>query len=371
MMNARPIHRVLIHRLGSLGDTLVALPAFRLVRETFPEARITVLTNYAHSDHVKSVGMAAILDGAGLIDNYLYYPVALRNVRELFRLRNGIARERFDAVIYLSSPFSTATKVIRDALFFLGCGIRRQYGFPYTLRGRVNVPLTGTNLYQSESDRLVSNLKHLGQVDLHDNQWWDLRLSASEQTQARGYLAGAIDDCRFFALSIGTKVPANDWTQPNWHALVRSLNERYPDRGLVAFGSADEYDRSASLLNIWSGPRLNLCGKPSPRVSAAILQTADCFLGLDSGPMHLAANVGTPCVVVFSARIHRGVWYPRGPGHQVIYHETECAHCQLFVCVAHNKKCILSIAHDEVVQAVEKLLMADRRPHTSLSLSTL
>ena len=143
-MNTHRIQRVLIHRLGSLGDTLVALPAFRLVRETFPEARITVLTNHAQSDHAKSVGMAAILDGAGLVDDYLYYPVALRKPRELFRLRNRIARERYDIVIYLSSPGSTIKKVIRDALFFLGCGIRCQYGFPYTRRGRVNERLAGT-----------------------------------------------------------------------------------------------------------------------------------------------------------------------------------------------------------------------------------
>ncbi len=77
---------------------------------------------------------------------------------ELFRLRNRIARERFDAVVYLSSPYSTARKVIRDAVFFLGCGIRRQYGFPYARRGRSNARLAGTDLYQSESDRLVSNL---------------------------------------------------------------------------------------------------------------------------------------------------------------------------------------------------------------------
>jgi heptosyltransferase-3 len=371
MMKTHRIQRVLIHRLGSLGDTLVALPAFRLVRETYPDAKITVLTNYANSDHLKSVGMAAILDGAGLVDHYLYYPVALRNARELFQLRNRITRGRFDTVVYMSSPFSTARKAIRDALFFLSCGIRRQHGVPYRRRGRVNARLTGTHLYQSESDRLVSNLKELGPVDLRDDRWWDLGLSADEHTQARAYLAGTIDDTPFFALSVGTKAQANDWTQPNWLALVRALNDRYRGRGLVTFGSTDDYDRSLSLLNIWSGPRLNLCGKPLPRVSAAILQKAECFVGHDSGPLHLAANVGTPCVGVFSARIHPGVWYPRGPGHQIIYHETECANCTLFVCVAHNTKCILSIACDEVVQAVDKLLATDRRPQPSPSLSSL
>ncbi len=147
---------------------------------------------------------------------------------------------------------------------------------------------------------------------------------------------------------------------------IRALNDRYPDHGLVTFGSADEHERSESLLKNWHGRKLNLCGKPSPRVSAAILKKADLFLGHDSGPMHLAANVGTPCVAVFSARVHPGIWYPRGEGHQAIYHKTECANCKLFVCTIQNKKCILSITIDEVVEAVGKVLsVASRSPDFS------
>jgi heptosyltransferase-3 len=370
-MNSRPVRRVLIHRLGSLGDTLVALPAFRLVRTRFPDARITVLTNHAHTDHAKSVGLASVLDGAGLVDDYLFYPRALRNVSELLRLRSRIAGEQFDAIVYLSTPGSTAKKVMRDALFFLSCGISRQYGIPYGRRERVHARIPGTSLYQSESERLISNLKALGHVDLRDDRWWDLGLSADERTQARGYLAGTIDDCPFIALSIGTKAQVSDWTQPNWLAFVRALNDKYADRGLVTLGAGVEYERSQSLLDEWSGPRLNLCGKPAPRVSAAILNTADFYIGHDSGPMHLAANVGTPCVVVFSARMNAGIWFPRGTGHQVIFHETECAHCQLFVCVAHNKKCILSITHNEVIQRVERLLAAQPSRRSSPSLSLL
>jgi len=371
MTKSLRVHKVLIHRLGSLGDTLVALPAFRLVRDSFPEARITVLTNHAHSDHAKSVNMATILGGTKLIDDYLHYPLGLRNPGELFRLRTRIAREQFDVVVYVSTPGSTASKVIRDALFFLSCGIRRQYGFPFTQRGRSNARVAGTDLYQSETGRLVSNLERLGRADLHDDRWWDLGLSAIERTQASGYLSGTIDDSPFFALSIGTKAQVNDWTQQNWLALVRALNHRYSDRGLVTFGSAQEHDRSETLLKNWSGPRLNLCGKPTLRESAAILATAELFLGHDSGPMHLAANVGTPCVVVFSARALPGVWYPRGKSHEVLYRKTECANCQLFECIAQKKKCILSITPHEFVQAVERVLEAGRGRQTPLSVASV
>ena len=354
-MNAADVHKVLIHRLGSLGDTLVAIPAFRLVRHAFPRARITVLTNHASSDHSKSVGMASILHGSGLVEDYLQYPVGLRDSGALLRLRNRIARERFDAVVYMATPGSSATKVIRDALFFLSCGIIRQYGVPYSQRGRLNAPLAASRLYQSESDRLVSNLKKLGRIDLGEDRWWDLGLTGEEHDQAREFLAGTIDESPFFALSIGTKLQANEWTQPNWLAFVRALSERHPDRGLVTFGSAEEYDRSQELLSQWKGLRLNLCGKPSPRTSAAIFRRAELFIGHDSGPMHLAANVGTPCVAVFSARISPGVWFPRGTRNQVIYHQTECFNCTLFECITHQKKCILSIEVDEVLRAVERV----------------
>ena len=50
-----------------------------------------------------------------------------------------------------------------------------------------------------------------------------------------------------------------------------------------------------------------------------MLHRAVLFLGHDSGPMHLAAAVGTPCVVVFSASNRPGAWYPCGDHHKVFY----------------------------------------------------
>jgi ADP-heptose:LPS heptosyltransferase len=140
-----------------------------------------------------------------------------------------------------------------------------------------------------------------------------------------------------------------------------------PNVGLVLFGSADEWERSDRCSRHWSGPKLNLCGLTSPRESGAILQEAILFLGHDSGPMHLAATVGTPCVSIFSARSLPGQWFPRGPDHGVIYHQTDCFGCALDVCTSQRKKCILSITVEEVLEEVRKrldhALGATARPH--------
>ncbi len=73
--------RVLVYRLGSLGDMLVALPALHLVARAFPEAERRMLTNVPVS--AKAPAAAAILEGTGLVQGYMRYAVGTRSVREL------------------------------------------------------------------------------------------------------------------------------------------------------------------------------------------------------------------------------------------------------------------------------------------------
>ena len=64
---------------------------------------------------------------------------------------------------------------------------------------------------------------------------------------------------------------------------------------------------------------LNLCGDVTPRLSALVIDRAKIFMGHDSGPMHLAASVGTPSVSVFSRHAKPGIWFPLGAHNRVFY----------------------------------------------------
>jgi lipopolysaccharide heptosyltransferase III len=109
---------------------------------------------------------------------------------------------------------------------------------------------------------------------------------------------------------------------------------------------------------------VNLCGKLSPRESAAVLARAKLFLGHDSGPMHLAAAVGIPCVAVFSARNRPRMWFPWGSQHEVIYHRTDCWGCDLDTCIEQKKKCLTSILPAEVLGVVHRVLARLSLSHT-------
>jgi heptosyltransferase III len=156
-------------------------------------------------------------------------------------------------------------------------------------------------------------------------------------------------------ISLGTKVEANDWTIENWSALLKKLSPNLKGWKLLVIGAADEAVKGDHCLEAWGKNGLNLCGQTPPRVSAAVLKKADIFIGHDSGPLDLAACVGTPCVGIFSARNLPGRWFPKGNQHKILYHKTDCAGCRLEVCIQQKKNCILSITVEEVYQTVMEL----------------
>lgn len=346
------IERVLIYRLGSLGDTVVALPCFHQIARAFPDAERRLLTNTPV--HSKAPAAFAVLDGSGLVHDCMPYPIATRNILELINLQRDIRAFRAQVLVYLT-PRRTAGEVLRDTAFFRLCGIPRIVGLPLAREARINRLNRTTGDCEPEAARLVRLMRELGKIDLNDRANWDLGLTLDEHRRA----ADALDSVQgrpLLACCIGTKMQAKDWGRENWRAVLDVLASELPQHALVLIGARDESDVSEATASAWAGRTANLCGKLTPRVSAAVLARARVFLGNDSGPMHLAAAVGTPCVVVFAARSRPRVWFPWGDQHEIVYHRTDCWDCDLEVCIEQKKKCLTSITPGEVLGAVHRVL---------------
>lgn len=355
-----PPRRILLYRLGSMGDTLVALPCIHSLRRWFPEAHITWLTNLPIN--VKARASADLLQGTGLVDEYLDYPVGLRDPKALLRLGRRLAAGKYDLVVDLAAARGFA-KTARDAAFFGLCGLWNVVGLPWERRDLACQPdASRPGFYEAEAARLARRLRVLGDINLGDRSLWSLMPRADELSFARDRLSRAGISGDYVVASVGTKADAKDWTQANWSELLEQLGRRYPALGLVMLGAPDEVERSEACVARWPGPKANLAGALTVRHSAAIMQGARVFLGHDSGPMHLAASVGVPCVAIFAARNLPGHWFPGGPGHHVFYHRTECFGCGLDVCTAHGKKCILAIRPAEVASVVVQKLESRPAP---------
>ncbi len=382
------VRRVLIYRLGSLGDTLIALPALHLVARAFPNAERAMLTN--HPVNVKAPPAAAILEHTGLVHRYLRYTVGTRSVVELARLWREIVRFRPEVLVYMAAGRGVAS-ARRDAAFFRVCGIRRQIGVPLTETmdqpqreesvGLTQIGVPGFVMptipytLEPEARRLTRNLAELGDAALESSAAWELHLTPAERATAEAMLEVA-QGRPILAVSVGTKVQAKDWGRENWRELLTRLGRELPEYALALAGVESESEASEYAAARWgdgsAGPVINLCGRLTPRESAAAFERAQLFLGHDSGPMHLAAAVQTPCVAIFAARNIPRVWFPYGDRHRVLYHRTECWGCNLETCLLEHKRCLTGISVEEVLAAVKGVTRRDFAapgPVTALCLS--
>lgn len=350
------VRRILIYRLGSLGDTMVVLPSLHLLARLFPDAERRMLSN--QPVHGKAAPASAILDHSGLITGYMSYPVGTRNPLTLARIALQIRSFGPDLLVYLTKPRGEAV-LERDRRFFsLLCGVPRIVGLPTGALGE-NLPL-GNGLWESEAARLARTLAPLGPLDVDDLSNWDLRLTQDENAAAAQALQ-PLESRPLLACGPGTKMQAKDWGASAWRALLDKLAAAHPEHGLILVGAKDDYTVSEEAAQGWAGRSLNLCGALAPRVTAAALARTELFLGPDSGPMHFAAAAGVPCAIAFASRTEPGIWYPAGHGHRVVYHRLACSNCDLETCIVNQKRCLTSISPDEMFEAAEQAWRAGQQ----------
>ena len=124
---------LVIFRIGSLGDTVVALPCFHAIARAFPKHRKVLLTNALDSARASSV--EAVLEGTGLIDEALYFPAGRGKLSHSVALARQLRQLDAKELVYLA-PRTTGLQVYRDLLFFRAAGIRHAFDadVPHTKR---------------------------------------------------------------------------------------------------------------------------------------------------------------------------------------------------------------------------------------------
>jgi heptosyltransferase-3 len=305
--------RLVIFRIGSLGDTIVALPCFHAIAAAFPDHERLVLTNVP-----VAANAPALIDVLGqdhLVHGCISYPVkgGLGDRLHLLRQLQALAVE---TVVYLA-PSRTLASVVRDFIFFKLSGAKSIIGLPWTHDLRA-CRLDSDGTVEREGVRLGRTLSAaIGPIDFARPAAWDLRLSDDENSQATALL-GSISG-PLIAINMGGKDVAKDWGAENWSLLVAALSQRFPSATLAVLGALSDRERAEAMSKSWRGALHNLAGRCSPRVSAAVLKKCDVFIGHDSGPLHLAAAVGTPSVGLFGSFNKPQQWHPFGSHVRILH----------------------------------------------------
>lgn len=148
------------------------------------------------------------------------------------------------------------------------------------------------------------------------------------------------------------------WPTGHFTALADSLQKQLGAR-LVMTGGPNEVELVESIASELDAPYLNLAGKTDISGLAATAQACDVFVCPDSGPMHVAAAVGTPVVGIYALdEDFPKRWAPFGVEHRVIRPPRPAcrANCKKPTCP--DFKCYLKVTPESVCSAVQELLTA-------------
>ena len=346
--------RILVFRIGQLGDTIAALPAIWAVKDHFSNAHLSLLCD--RHPGKKYVLASDLFRRTGIFDEYLSYPVAATG--EMLRpwrmgvLLAAIRRRHFDILVYLAPTHRSADQVARDRRFFTLAGIRRFIG----MEGFTVLPARedGGCLARlpSESELLLRRVSASGvAAPAGCRGRMDLRLGAAEQSEVGKWLASLEPDGGrdWVAVGPGSKMPSKRWPLDRFEEVIRRLVGEL-DIWPVVFGGDEDRVMGEGLLKAL-GRGYNAAGALGLRQALAALRRCSLFLGNDTGTMHMAASVGVPCVAVFSSRDHPGLWYPPGEGHRVFRSPIECEGCGLVDCRRRGNECLKRISAAEVAAA--------------------
>jgi ADP-heptose:LPS heptosyltransferase len=138
-------------------------------------------------------------------------------------------------------------------------------------------------------------------------------------------------------------------------AVTRRLEDSVCAEVIIAGGEKDRVAADGIIARAGAG--LNACGVFSISETAALLRNCSLAVTVDSGPMHLAAAMGTRTVVIYSRtnpQLHR--WLPLGTGHTILFRETPCAGCEHAVCPVSGHPCIDGVTAEEIVSAASARL---------------
>ncbi|MBX5451342.1 glycosyltransferase family 9 protein [Thermogemmatispora sp.] len=327
-----PVHlpaeaRLLVIKLASIGDLLLATPALRALRETYPQARIDLLVTPASADLLAGW---EIIDDIIVLDKYLFdspqqlltNPLRLRHLYPLWRrLRSA----HYDAVLllhHLTLPFGR----LKHQLLVRATGARWRIGLDNGHGWFLNVRVKDEGFgAMHEADY---NLAVAAAVGAHtSDRRLTVPLSEAEREQARYllYMDEAPDPFTRPIIAMhpgsGSYSTARRWAPERFAALADTLYREVGGQ-LVLLGGPEERELHQHILSLLrSGlPARSFAGKGSVKVTTAVLEQVDLFIGNDAGVMHLAAAAGTPIVAIFGLSNHRA-WGPYTgdvPGRQAI-----------------------------------------------------
>jgi ADP-heptose:LPS heptosyltransferase len=305
--------KILVIDFGQLGDVVLSLPALQAVRRRFPHSRLTVAVGKPGAEIVK---LASTADEVLAVDR-----VQLRDggkiisLLRLFRLVREMRRAKFDFVIDLHSLSET------NVLGFLSGAPKRLYSrrpprsWDFLANFEPKPPIEDDHRKRHLIDRYLDVLLPLGVKNAEREPRIKSRPDDDAAVSAMLRKAKADSGAPLVGLFPGAGHPTRRWPLEKFAELADYFMRNDRLRVLLFLGP-EESSIAGRLRSLFPSGTVILDKLTVPQLAAAQARLA-VFVSNDTGPMHIAAAVGTPVVVVLQQRAPH-TYLPIGSRHRFI-----------------------------------------------------
>ena len=329
--------KILIVRLGALGDIVHALPAAMALREALPGAEIDWLVESRH---------ARLLDVFPAVDRVV--PIDLRAPAATLAVVGRLRARGYDVALDFQG-------LMKSALFARLSGAARVIGFSKpALREPAAAAAYTETVEPGEHGHVIrKNLALLRALGIQTD-----RIAMPVPHVSSDIVADveAADGGRFGILNPGAGWPNKQWAPERFGALAAATQQGAGLPWLVVWGPGEE--PIARRVEESSGGAAMLAPETSLADLTALIVRAEIVVAADTGPIHLAAAVGTPVV---------GIYGPTDPGRNGPWAPDDVTVSRFGACRCHHKRrcteatrCLDTISIDEVAAAVRARLAVPR-----------
>lgn len=336
------VNRVMVVRLRSIGDTVLATPSLIALRRFLPNARIDVLLE----DWV-----APVLEGFDAVDNIL--TVRKDDLRSSLQMALNIRRNRYDAAFNLHGG-TTGTFFVRAS------GAKYRVGYEsYRYKFLYNFPQASPAVFWRRdkvhsAEQQLALLGFTG-VPVTDKPKSRLAVTETARINVENKLQSLIQTpkSKIAIFHPASAFDTKQWATENFARIAEFLHAR--DFTIIAVAALQEKKVLEQLKENARVPVYTFTNLTLPEITA-LASRSDLFVGNDSGIAHIAAAVNTPSVVVFgSSNINH--WRPwTDAPNEVVYEAMPCQPCAGYFCKEFGEpQCIRRVTTESVIKAIEKV----------------
>ncbi len=349
--------RVLAVRLDNLGDVLMTTPALAAIQETLPQAEITLLASRSGALLAPHLPMVrrVIAHDAG----WLKHDPPASPADDLALVRR-LADEAFDAAVVFTVCTQTplpAAMLCRLAAIPLRAAYCREN--PYDLLTRwLPEPDVDVATARHEVRRQLDLMAALGWRTADERLRFALRDADAGSLAAKLRLAGLPPGMPWIVVHPGATAASRRYPAQRFGVAADAIAQ---DSGctVVFTGSAGEAAVVEQARSAMRQPSLSLAGALGLGELAALIAGAQALLSNNSGPVHLAAALGTPVVDLYALTNPQHT--PWAVPCRVLNHDVPCRNCLKSVCPQGHHDCLMRVPAQAVADATLQLMRLTQR----------